>query len=90
MFSPCVPERKKKAGLARTYSVPKDVDRNAPQEAWGGGSYMWHAAMEQGFVRKREIISSRERAFPSPPAGRRSNENFRSVAPCGWAIYLKK
>lgn len=51
MFSPCVPDRTKKAGLARMYFTPKEVDGNETQKVWGGGAYIWQAAIEQGFVR---------------------------------------
>lgn len=63
MFSPPVPDSEKKAGLAKLCYTPKDVDRNEPQKAWGGGSCIRQVTTEQGFVRWRNVVSPPERHF---------------------------
>ena len=80
MFSPCVPDSEKKAGLAKLCFTCKDVDRNELQKAWGGGSYVWQVTIEQGFVRYRNAVSSARKACPTPQAGGRNNENFKAVS----------
>lgn len=91
MFSPCVPGRKKKAGLARLYFIPKDVDRNERQKAWGGGSSLWQVTIEQGFVRQRNVVSPTGKAFPTPPAvGTMRTSRARQYSPKSRVMHLKE
>lgn len=34
------------------YFTPKEVDGNETKKVWGGGAYIWQAAIEQGFGRE--------------------------------------